>query len=42
MYTACPLSGATAESNITMLTSGRTAILSECLACGSETQKNSR
>ena len=41
-YTADAAPGRALESKITMLTRGRISTFCECLACGSDTQKNSR
>ena len=41
MYTPCPAPIAACESKIAMPTSGRTAMLRECVTSGEETQKNS-
>jgi hypothetical protein len=42
MYAPPEAPGRALESKITMLTCGRTSMLRECRACGSDAQKNSR
>jgi hypothetical protein len=42
MYTPCPVPGSTVESNTTLAICGRTAMLCEWRAPGSDTQSNRR